>query len=99
MKSSTRGGTAKKKRSRFPEPKDDMPADIGPGAYNAERGEKAIAPSSPSPDLRNSRPYDQPFDPSQGPAAYSPNKDFVLIQNPLWTFPGKYKKEGPPEPT
>ena len=22
-----------------------------------------------------------------------------MYENPHWTFPGKYKKEGPPEPT
>ena len=98
MKTSQRGGTTKKKRSRFPEPQYQS-EDIGPGAYNPDKGLEAIAPRSPSPDLKHSKPYKFIDDPSQGPAAYSPQKDFVLIENPKWTFPGKYKKEGPPEPT
>ena len=61
MKSTQRGGTAKKKRNRFPEPPE---VTIGPGNYNTDAGIEAIAPRSPSPDIKNSRPYKHLDDPS-----------------------------------
>ena len=29
-------------------------------------------------------------DPDCGPSKYSPNKDYVLIENPKWSWPGRY---------
>ena len=72
MKSTQRGGTAKKKRSRFPESLQNTSEAMGPGTYNPDAGIELIAPRSPSPDIKNSRPYKHLDDPSQGPAAYSP---------------------------
>ena len=63
LKSTQRGGTAKKKRSRFPEQAINTES-IGPGAYNTDAGIEAIAPRSPSPDLKNSKPYAHLDDPS-----------------------------------
>ena len=62
MKTSTRGGTTKKRRSRFPEQKIEPGG--GPGEYNPDKGLDAIAPRSPSPDLKNSKPYTRIDDPS-----------------------------------
>ena len=56
-------------------------------------------PRSPSPDLKHSKPYKEEVDPSQGPAKYSPNKDFVLVENPKWTILQRRSREGPPENT
>ena len=58
-----------------------------------------MAPRSPSPDLKNSRPYPEVIDPSVGPFAYEPNKDFVLVENPAWTIGEKRGGEGDPEQT
>jgi len=77
----------------------NAPEDIGPGAYDYEKALDAQAPRSPSPDLKNSRPYPEEIDPSVGPSAYSPKKEFVLYENPHWTILGKRSKEGPPEIT
>ena len=57
----------------------------------------SLAPRSPSPDLKNSRPYPAVVDPSVGPFAYSPNKDVVLIENPAWTIGEKRPQAGPSE--
>ena len=97
MKSSQR--TAKKKRSRFPEQTFNLPEDIGPGTYDPTAAKDALGPRSPSPDLKHSKPYPDVVDPGQGPAKYSPNKEFVLVKNPEWTIAQKRSTDGPPEDT
>lgn len=97
--SAPKASAKKKVGSVHPELGYREPEDIGPGAYDCESAMDSLKPRSPSPDLKNSRPYKQPIDPSVGPAALSPNKDFVLITNPAWSFPGQYPKEGDPEPS
>ena len=66
------------------------PEDVGPGAYDYEAALDSLAPKSPSPDLKKQYKPEEKIDPDGGPGKYSPNKDVVLIENPKWSFPGKY---------
>ena len=74
----------------------------GPGDYNSDISRDSLFPRQPSPDMKHMIGRPESKDDSVGPAAYSPDKDKVLITNPAWSFPSKnsskQKKDGGIEP-
>jgi hypothetical protein len=66
--------------------------DIGPGAYDAD----PIHARTSSPDLARSLPRKDIVDKNPGSGDYSPNKEAVLYQSPIWTIGEKRNGENAP---